>query len=403
MLGNLGNLFQITPLAFARDPNEYGVAIIDRWGKDLSEARGHGNNTWLCCRKAASPFACRREHRAILDSGAARDRGSLAWFPGRSDACSTIQFLRSIAKWSRPILNGSFNAQPIEIYLIKHPRGRRFVRASDVFPKRGAMLRSDFYRKYMAPQKRSHAIGLFFWQRQRLLAIIVIMRTAEQGDFTPVQTKLLRHLYPQFETALRRLQLLERERAARTALEGFLSRLPLPTCFFAGTSGWSIRTRLRANFAICGRWGRNWPRSPKLMGRCRAEILDRCRRLKKEWRQSSRLATPRMILRQEVIHHSKWSFLRATLSMRQLSMGSLARPHFLIECEELRRPATPLPHLVRLTQREQQLTRLICDGPSNQEIADEAGLSVAMVKKHLHSIFHKLEVPSRSRLIALMR
>jgi len=26
-----------------------------------------------------------------------------------------------------------------------------------------------------------------------------------------------------------------------------------------------------------------------------------------------------------------------------------------------------------------------------------------MVKKHLHSIFQKLEVPSRSRLIALMR
>jgi len=84
-------------------------------------------------------------------------------------------------------------------------------------------------------------------------------------------------------------------------------------------------------------------------------------------------------------------------------MGSLARPHFLIECEELRRPATPLPHLIRLTQREQQLTRLICEGPSNQEIADQAGLSVGMVKKHLHSIFQKLEVPSRSRLIALMR
>jgi DNA-binding CsgD family transcriptional regulator len=49
------------------------------------------------------------------------------------------------------------------------------------------------------------------------------------------------------------------------------------------------------------------------------------------------------------------------------------------------------------------LTGLICDGHSNQEIADKAGLSVAMVKKHLHSIFHKLEVPSRSRLIALMR
>src|SRR5256714_1821571 len=142
-----------------------------------------------------------------------------------------------IAKWSRPIQDGPFSAKPIETYLVKHPRSRRFVRASDVFPSRGALMRSDFYRKYMAPQKRLHAIGLFFWQRQRLLAIIVIMRTAKQGDFTSVQKKLLRHLYPQFETALRRLHALKRERAARTAFEGFLSRLPLPTILLR----WNLR------------------------------------------------------------------------------------------------------------------------------------------------------------------
>jgi DNA-binding CsgD family transcriptional regulator len=49
------------------------------------------------------------------------------------------------------------------------------------------------------------------------------------------------------------------------------------------------------------------------------------------------------------------------------------------------------------------LARLVCDGRSNQEIADEAGLSLETVKKHLHSIFQKLEVPSRSRLITLMQ
>jgi DNA-binding CsgD family transcriptional regulator len=45
----------------------------------------------------------------------------------------------------------------------------------------------------------------------------------------------------------------------------------------------------------------------------------------------------------------------------------------------------------------------VCDGRSNQEIADKSGLSLETVKKHLHSIFNKLEVPSRSRLMALMR
>jgi LuxR family maltose regulon positive regulatory protein len=62
-----------------------------------------------------------------------------------------------------------------------------------------------------------------------------------------------------------------------------------------------------------------------------------------------------------------------------------------------------LSHLIRLTSREQNLALLVCDGRSNQEIADESGLSLETVKKHLHSIFCKLEVPSRSRLITLMR
>jgi DNA-binding CsgD family transcriptional regulator len=67
------------------------------------------------------------------------------------------------------------------------------------------------------------------------------------------------------------------------------------------------------------------------------------------------------------------------------------------------RASSSLPHLVRLTKREQEVARLVCEGRSNQEIADNACLSLPMVKKHLHATFRKLEVPSRSRLIALMR
>jgi DNA-binding CsgD family transcriptional regulator len=62
-----------------------------------------------------------------------------------------------------------------------------------------------------------------------------------------------------------------------------------------------------------------------------------------------------------------------------------------------------LPHLAQLTSREQEVAGLVCDGRSNQEIAENARLSVPMVKKHLHAVFRKLEVPSRSRLMTLMR
>jgi DNA-binding CsgD family transcriptional regulator len=60
-----------------------------------------------------------------------------------------------------------------------------------------------------------------------------------------------------------------------------------------------------------------------------------------------------------------------------------------------------LPALVGLTRREQEVAQLVCQGRSNQEVADNARLSLPMVKKHLHAVFRKLQVPSRTRLVAL--
>src|SRR5262249_58107725 len=63
------------------------------------------------------------------------------------------------------------------------------------------------------------------------------MRTAAQGDFTTEEMKLVRQLFPQFSTTLRRLRSLERERAVRVDLEEFVRRLPLPTILLR----WSLK------------------------------------------------------------------------------------------------------------------------------------------------------------------
>jgi DNA-binding NarL/FixJ family response regulator len=138
------------------------------------------------------------------------------------------------------------------------------------------------------------------------------------------------------------------------------------------------------------------------------EILDRCRQLRQKWQRSS---APGRQSKRERVHHSRSPHLRATIRLRELSSAGVAQPHFLIECENLQVKTAPralpgaaqLSHFVQLTRREREIVQLICDGQSNQEIADETGSSLATIKKHIHSIFRKLEVTSRSRLIALMR
>jgi DNA-binding NarL/FixJ family response regulator len=115
-------------------------------------------------------------------------------------------------------------------------------------------------------------------------------------------------------------------------------------------------------------------------------------------------------LEERQVHRSRLPHLRATIHLKQLKSAGVVRPHFLVECEDFTRngnrssgPAScRLPAIARLTTREQEIARLVCSGQSNKEIADAAHLSVAMVKKHIHAIFRKLEVPCRSMLVARM-
>lgn len=320
--------------------------------------------------------------------------------------------LPMIARWTLPMPDGFFAAEPLKSHIAAQPR-QRFVRISEIFSNRSSLMKSTFYRRYMAPQKCVHGVGLPFWKGQRLICVIAIMRSATQGDMSPAEMKLLRQLYPQFQTALQRLRSLEREHLPRMAFEEFLGRLPLPTILLR----WNLKPiyQNRAARDFCAVWekGPEEAQLTKATSPIPSEILDRCRLLKQQWAHARprMLSGPRTGFKEEQVHHPQSPHLRATLRVKQLSSAGVARPHFLIECEDLHSSAAPraepasssLPHLIRLTKREQEVARLVCEGRSNQEIADDACLSLPMVKKHLHATFRKLEVPSRSRLIALMR
>ena len=318
--------------------------------------------------------------------------------------------LPMIARWTSPMRDGFFAADPLKSYIAARPR-HRFVRITDLFSNRNSLTKSAFYRRYMEPQKCAHGVCLFFWKDQRLICMIAIMRTAKQGNLSPAEMKLLQQLYPQFLTALCRLRSLEREHSLRMDLEEFLSRLPLPTILLR----WNLKPiyQNRAARDFCAVWekGPEEAQLTKAASPIPSEILDRCRLLKQQWAAAQHPVAPETGFKEERVHHPRSRHLRATLHLRQLSSIGVAQPHFLIECEDLRRQAAPrggpassrLPHLVRLTRREQEVARLVCEGRTNQEIADDACLSLPMVKKHLHAIFRKLEVTSRSRLIALMR
>ena len=59
--------------------------------------------------------------------------------------------------------------------------------------------------------------------------------------------------------------------------------------------------------------------------------------------------------------------------------------------------------LRNVTAAERDVALILAEGLSNQEIADRLGKTVHAVKFLLHRIYRKTNVPSRARLIALLR
>ena len=315
-----------------------------------------------------------------------------------------------ISQWTVRMPNDFFLAEPLCGY-VKRPRRKKLVRLTDLFDDQKSFDRSVLYRRYMVPRKCIHGIAMFFWKRQRLICSIAVLRTAKQGDFSSAELKLLRQLYAQFVAALRRIESLERERLVRVNFQQFLRRLPLPTIILR----WDLKPIYQNPAAreFCAIWekGMEEAKRTKANSPVPAKILDECGVLKGQWAdgQSQAESGRQTEFIEKQVQHSQSPNLRATIQLAQVKSARVARPHFLIACEDLYRNSSVfrqsqvfrLPAFSRLTRREREVAQLACEGCSNKEIAENVCLSLQTVKKHLHSVFRKLHVPSRMRLVAL--
>ncbi len=64
---------------------------------------------------------------------------------------------------------------------------------------------------------------------------------------------------------------------------------------------------------------------------------------------------------------------------------------------------TPTPHLARLTEREAEVARHVASGLRNKEIAARANITEGTVKMHLHNIYEKIGIGTRTELAIYVR
>jgi two-component system, NarL family, nitrate/nitrite response regulator NarL len=92
--------------------------------------------------------------------------------------------------------------------------------------------------------------------------------------------------------------------------------------------------------------------------------------------------------------------------LEAVSSGERWLPHELID-PALQRDADRRQSRVSLseilTQREQEIARLVANGLSNKQIGKQVGISDGTVKIHLHNIYNKLDVTNRTALATLVQ
>jgi DNA-binding CsgD family transcriptional regulator len=310
-------------------------------------------------------------------------RRPVSWFEGRRRVDMTPQFV------------------------LMNPPGLKLYRLSDVVPNPTQLMRTPFFRNYLAPGGWQHLVCQLYWRADTVCSQIAIRRTREQGDFTRQEIARLEALHPHIEKVLNRMLTLEDERARRRWLECFNNRLPIGLMYLS----WELEAVFvnHQAFEYCAAWnyGTHDARRyhARSVFRMPALFVEACAKLKAQWRDGQAAGSAAIAdLPQLTVSHPLEPELTATVSM-QLDAGCpTANPGFLVHVQNRvvssgRDSLTTHSMLASLTPAERELARFVCQGFGNRDIAGKLGKSLKTVKGQLTSVYRKLDIRNRSHLI----
>ena len=138
-----------------------------------------------------------------------------------------------------------------------------------------------------------------------------------------------------------------------------------------------------------------------------SDLISACDRLRREFvNRNIASASSRANFASRIrIRHPKRPFLSAVVSLER-SRRDRAVAGFCILLQDALTSSIAAgrgDQLALLTPAERHVAKMVANGLRNEEVAGALGKSVGTVKAQLRSIFAKLEVQTRTQLVALLR
>lgn len=302
---------------------------------------------------------------------------------------------------------------PTHAWLDAHP-GVKLYSLDDVVPDRVALKNSDFYRHVLIPEGWDKLLGLTLWQQGERKSILCLRRAMNQPAFNDGEKALMLEIHPFLDRNLRRLEKHEEEVVARNSLQQFINLLPQGILLINARH--ELVFANHEAFEACAVWNHGATAARQLNGRAVFAVPPAFIEVYHELMShhyATALADPdgHHPAEKRRLVHPTLKHMQADLSLFSLDDPLLSRPNLFAQIinRESLNPSVPatmdrqLTVLARLTQREKEVALLVRDGLSNDEIAQRLSKGVGTVKNQLQSIFGKLEIDSRAKLISLLR
>jgi DNA-binding CsgD family transcriptional regulator len=234
------------------------------------------------------------------------------------------------------------------------------------------------------------------------------VRKKEQGEFSDEEMQELQALQPHFACVIRRMAGHQETRLVHSSLRHFMSSLPTANVIL----DWNLKVLHYNSIAshLCSQWKSGArvsalkdPRRFQVPGDILAQI-ERMRPTIMSQRFTSRGAGNRKSLHLNY-HHPSSPSLSASIEFLPSRSLSLSKGTFLVTLEENHssQRGFDLSHkLSQLSKRERECALLAAEGLHNGDIAKRLGKSQITVRNQLSSIYKKLGIDSRSKLIAAL-
>ncbi|MCD8483531.1 MAG: helix-turn-helix transcriptional regulator [Verrucomicrobia bacterium] len=270
--------------------------------------------------------------------------------------------------------------------------------------------KSSFYQQFAKLEGWDKGMSGLLWHEGELLAMFSLYRGPRQPDFSDSDVAILRSLLPEIRVAVERVQRINQDQERRKALEGFLRNVPVPIMLLDWEKKLIFANRTAMDSVAI--WNFGHEKARQFNSRDCFKVPSAILRVVQALRDEILTIEPKSLSKSLPI--TKEIFLpgdptrKARISAAHYGQDSLARPGFfvlLIDPPAVGSvPSAELPANLKdwqmLSPAEREITKLVCQGLSNTEIATQLNKSLLTVKTQLNSVFQKLGVESRTKLIA---